>query len=493
MDGGLNHPDNPAYYTEESPTIQLLNPTRAGYTFAGWTEGQSIPAGSTGNKTFTAQWSYAVDYTITYILDGGVNHPNNPDTYTVESPHINLQNPTRNDADGFNIFAGWIEGNGIAKGSTGNKTFTALWSDHGYTITYVLTEGLNNPANPAWYSEESPTIILHDPFRDGYYFFTGWELEGVIQTGSSGDKTFTGQWALIEYAITYNLGGGTNNADNPNSYTIESPTILLKNPSRNEYTFVGWLEGARIPTGSMGNRLFTALWEPIRYSITYVLDGGTNNIDNPSYYTIESPDIILQDPVRDGYIFMGWAEGATIPEGSTGNKTFTALWADALSIIPILTFDVYADTKWNNTFLLNLKRLKDEGYNVTGCKWFRNGIQIGEGYEYSAGPERGDRLTAGATYHFEISTSNRGNNIRSTDKVIGVSASLVAYPNPVRSGAMLTIEGAKEGSPVEVYNQNGVRVRNFIAESAAITFTLNVPAGIYIIRTGNGEAKIVIE
>jgi len=493
LDGGLNHPDNPAYYTEESPEIILQNPTRAGYTFAGWTEGQSIPAGSTGNKTFTAEWGYAVDYTITYILNGGVNNPNNPSTYTVESPHINLQNPARNNADGFNIFAGWVEGSGIASGSTGNKTFTAQWSDYGYTITYVLTEGLNNPANPAWYSEESPAIILQDPFRDGYFFFAGWQPTGVIPTGSSGDKTFTGQWALVEYPITYDLSGGANDVDNPDIYTIESPSILLKNPSRNGYTFAGWAEGATIPTGSMGDRMFTAQWDVVTYYISYVLDGGVNNVDNPSNYTIESPDIILQDPARTGYIFTGWAEGASIPEGSVGDKTFTALWVEAIDTPIILTFDAYADVKWNNTFLLNLKRLKEEGYDVTGCKWFRNGIQIGEGYEYSAGPERGDQLMAGAAYHFELSTSNRGNNIRSTDKVISLRVSLVAYPNPVRSGAILTIEGAKEGSPIEVYNQNGARVRMFIAESATVTFSLNVTSGIYIVRTGNGEARIVIE
>jgi len=56
MNGGVNHPDNPSTYTVESGLITLMNPTRSGYSFTGWTPSDNIPAGSTGNKTFTADW-----------------------------------------------------------------------------------------------------------------------------------------------------------------------------------------------------------------------------------------------------------------------------------------------------------------------------------------------------------------------------------------------------------------------------------------------------
>jgi uncharacterized repeat protein (TIGR02543 family) len=48
---------NPVSYTIESAAITLVAPSaRAGYIFTEWLEGSSIPAGSTGNKTFTAEW-----------------------------------------------------------------------------------------------------------------------------------------------------------------------------------------------------------------------------------------------------------------------------------------------------------------------------------------------------------------------------------------------------------------------------------------------------
>ena len=56
---------NPATYTATTATITLNNPTRTGYTFLGWTwDGQStpvktvtIPKGSTGNRSYIANWS----------------------------------------------------------------------------------------------------------------------------------------------------------------------------------------------------------------------------------------------------------------------------------------------------------------------------------------------------------------------------------------------------------------------------------------------------
>ena len=88
-------------------------------------------------------------------------------------------------------------------------------------------------------------------------------------------------------------------------------------------------------TSSISQSPFT--YEPAvngYYSITYNLDGGTNAPSNPSVYAKNSPDITLAEPVRHHYDFIGWTwEGqdtpvktATIPTGSTGDKTFTAHW-----------------------------------------------------------------------------------------------------------------------------------------------------------------------
>ena len=306
MNGGTNDPSNPATYTVESAEIVLNDPAKAGYNFTGWTPTDTIPAGSTGNKTFTATWSDPIEYTITYIMNGGTNDPSNPATYTVESAEIVLNDPAK---AGYN-FTGWTPTDTIPAGSTGNKTFTATWSDPiEYTITYIMNGGTNDPSNPATYTVESAEIVLNDPAKAGYNF-TGWTPTDTIPAGSTGNKTFTATWSdPIEYTITYIMNGGTNDPSNPATYTVESAEIVLADPTKAGYNFTGWTPTDTIPAGSTGNKTFTATWsDPIEYTITYDLAGGSVAGTNPTTYTVESPDITLINPTRTGiYIHrMEW-------------------------------------------------------------------------------------------------------------------------------------------------------------------------------------------
>jgi uncharacterized repeat protein (TIGR02543 family) len=105
----------------------IATPSKTGYDFTGWYNGNELydfDTPVTEDITLTAHWDI-ITYEITYELNGGTNHPDNPDSYTIESPTITLQDPTR---AGY-TFAGWVEGNNVIEtGSTGNLTFTAQWS-----------------------------------------------------------------------------------------------------------------------------------------------------------------------------------------------------------------------------------------------------------------------------------------------------------------------------------------------------------------------------
>ena len=337
------------------------DPTREGYTFTGWDT--AIPATMPAhNMTITAQWTVN-QYTITYDLDGGTAE-GNPDTYTVETDAFTIKNPTR---PGY-TFTGW-SGTGltgednltvtIPKGSTGNRSYTAHWSLNTYSITYDLNGGTAS-GNPTSYTVESATITLNQPTKTGYTF-TGWsgtDLTGednltvTIPAGSTGDRSYTAHWSLNTYSITYDLDGGTASG-NPDFYTVESSTITLNPPTRTGYTFIGWsgtdLSGSdnltvTIPTGSIGNRSYTAHWSLNTYSITYDLDGGTA-FGNPDSYTVESAAITLNEPTKAGYVFTGWSGTdlvgednltVTIPAGSIGDRRYTAHWEFDPTIIAAL-------------------------------------------------------------------------------------------------------------------------------------------------------------
>ena len=70
------------------------------------------------------------------------------------------------------------------------------------------------------------------------------------------------------------------------------------------------------------------------YSITYVLNGGTNAAGNPTTYADNVGVASFANPTRTGYQFAGWYDNASftgspvtnIPAGSSGDKTLYAKW-----------------------------------------------------------------------------------------------------------------------------------------------------------------------
>ena len=217
------------------------------------------------------------------------------------------------------------------------------------TVTFDTNGGSEVPSQQVEKGEKISKP--EDPERDGY-LFAGWTCKGeewsFIGYAVTSDIVLKANWTPIVYSISYNLNGGTNAESNPITYTIESDTITLAYPSRTGYDFTGW-DITEIPLGSIGNKTITASWsEPIIYTITYDLNGGTNAASNPETYTVESDTINFANPVRTGYSFRGWSI-SSISHGSTENKTVTANW-DAIFTV--------------------------SGNSITGLRWQFNKIDI---------------------------------------------------------------------------------------------------------------------
>ena len=346
----------------------LPTPTREGYNFLGWYNGNTkVEDGiyeTAADIALDAHWEPIV-YTVSYSLNGGSLDEDNPTSYTIEGSTITLNNPTR---EGYN-FLGW-SGTGISgmsknvvipEHSTGNRSYTANWEAINYSISYDLNGGSLAVQNRTEYTADTPTFNLNNPYKNGYSF-VGWTGTGLndptlivtIPSGSTGSRSYTAHFELDTYVISYVLNGGTVEGENPTSYTYLSDSFTLTNPTREDYIFLGWtgtlLDGltseVTISKGSTGNRSYTANWKYDGYTINYHLNGGTNSPDNPINFKDTFDDIYLEDPSRTGYIFDGWYDNANF-DGSqidvipTGTNHDVDLYAKWNPITYTVVFDSY--------------------------------------------------------------------------------------------------------------------------------------------------------
>ncbi len=206
---------------------------------------------------------------------------------------------TRPDGDTGSYFM-WLDGNGNSY-EPGDSvpadvtTLTVQWTVPTYTVTLNAGDGTINSGNVTSYTYGVGATLPTDVTRTGYTF-KGWydneNLTGspvtAIGNTEMGNKEYWAKWEINQYTIIYDLAGGTVEG-NPDTYTIKAGAFTLTNPTKSGYTFTGWsgtvLDGENnmtvtIPTGSTGNRIYTAHW---RYN------GGGGSSSSPSY-PVSVPD-----------------------------------------------------------------------------------------------------------------------------------------------------------------------------------------------------------
>ena len=346
-DGGTAvAPIEQAYDTTVTPPS---NPTRTGYSFKGWLKDgnpytiNTMPA---ENITLTASWQ-ANKYNYDLALNGGTLSGYGALIHTYDQQTV-LPAASNITKTGY-IFSGWYlaenftgtNQTSIAGTQTweGTRTYYAKWEPESYTITFALNNGTDNVVkNNVTYGTAFSSIKPSDPTRTGYQF-KGWSPEEATVTKA---QTFTAQWEIITYAITYSSVPETGINENPVTYTVED-TITLLEPRAPAKGFTGWtydgvtepVKEVVISTGTTGDKTFTANWNDVNsYTIKYDL-GGVWWEDSSGPYTYSydsSATVTLPVPEKAGFYFAGWREQGTstnifrIPKGDYGNKTYIAQW-----------------------------------------------------------------------------------------------------------------------------------------------------------------------
>ena len=304
------------------------------------------------------------EYTVTFDGNGGFlvsNIEEIPLTQTVKKPS-QLKEPVFG-RYGYEM-AGWDTDLATLKT---DATVKAVWTVSEYRIIFDLAGGREDKVNPKKYTIESADITLNAPVKTGYEFI-GWTGTGVstpskevvINSGSYGNKTYTAHWEVKQYSITYNLNEGVQVEATPASYNILSTNQYIKNPVREGYDFIGWTGtgltemtmNVVIPTGSFGDREYTANWKAKEFDLNFDLNGGTvdgQTSINPYVVTYDQPIGTLPEPDAENKIFDGWYYGdVLVTENTVFNYlepiTLKAKFADAYTVKFVLVTKVGSAT-----------------------------------------------------------------------------------------------------------------------------------------------------
>lgn len=267
LNGGTNNPNNPSTFQVDTPAVTLQDPTRTGYTFTGWTgpNGQTpqkdvqIVPGTTGDKTYTANWS-ANTYHITYKANGGsgadVTQDVKYDTaWTTKDGNTFTKTGytlTGWKAEDGTVYA--LNASQTAWKKTGDLVLNAVWTANGYTVKFNANTGTGNMADEAMVYDVEKALTISSFAKTGY-LFTGWNTaadgsgtsyaDGAkvmnLTTASGGVVTLYAQWKAITYKIRFDGNGATGGSMEDQVISYDQNTALTPNGySWQGYTFKGW-------------------------------------------------------------------------------------------------------------------------------------------------------------------------------------------------------------------------------------------------------------
>lgn len=255
-------------------------------------------------------------------------------------------------------------------------------SSYQYIKGFVAADKLTTESKDASTSFFTNIMHLDSRYGDGaLHQFKNFKYDYLLTLGNINNirnimDTYRNDYS---YKLTVNPNGGT--FDNSSEVTTLSPDLLaywgnwnnIGAATRNGYKFLGYYSkktGGELVYDTTGlavkssywkisDRTETkyqyigakdltvyARWEPITYTITYNLNGGTVS-SNPTSYNIETNTFTINNPTKKGYIFTGWlgtnisesTKNLIIEKGSTGNREYIATWTEEVKDLEVTVND----------------------------------------------------------------------------------------------------------------------------------------------------------
>ena len=285
------------------------NPTKEGYTFAGWSlDGTNVitfpQTMGTADVTYTAVFVENAKYKATFLVDGAAYGDVN--SYAEGEQIVAPADPSKT---GY-TFTGWDP----AVGTMGNAdmTFNAKFEAKTYNVKFMNGE-VQHDANTVKY--DGAYTLPAEPTKDGYTF-AGWvDAEGNAMPAThttDGDVTFYAKWVTSAFDAKFYLDAAKTNLYDTKSVEFGAAITAPAAPSKTGYTFKGWsLDGSTVlaDLGTMDTegKDFIAVFEALSSGVTFydgdtVLETKTGNFGDKIN--------AIDDPTKAGYTFAGWVDAS---------------------------------------------------------------------------------------------------------------------------------------------------------------------------------------
>lgn len=275
-----------------------------------------------------------------------------------------------------------------------------------------------------WYDSDAESNVILDVVEARDYM-------GINHIGFDDSNS-----AVVTYVVRYNKNHNDDN-DNYGDYGTfikkhGIPQILSTvTPSRDGYVFKGWGVLSDISPDNVGalyqpgeeynidaSGVLYAIWAPLpTYTISYDTYGGSGTFDSEIKTEGETFNLPTDQPVRDGYIFIGWAESFENSEIFESGSAYVCecditLYAVWFPVTYTISYDVNGG-KWSEETSKTQKRYHGTISYITAKKPYRNGYKFIGWSDSSDGEvvyESGDECTVDSSFTlyaiWEESTTN---------------------------------------------------------------------------------------
>ena len=380
LNGGVNNEANPGGYDSNTAAFTLADPSRTGYTFAGWytdsafrTRITKIAGGSTGDLTLYAKWT-ANTYTVAFDSNGGTG---SAAKLSCVYDTAKVLSANRFKRTGY-TFTGWsTEPDGrveyadkasirnLSAKAKDTVTLYAQWEPNRYTVRFNSNGGEGAMDELSCVYDLVQTLPVVQFTRAGYSF-KGWALNAKgtgtlypnaasvskLSAVNGGIVTLYAQWNPYSYTVRFDSNGGEGAMADLALVQGKATALRANTFKRVGYTFIGWNSKAdgtgnaftnkqrvMITAGRDGATItLYAQWTPNAYTIQFNANKGTGKTEALAMRYDAAAALPGSGFTRTGFTFAGWntkangsgiayAAGDTVLNLSSASKGKITLYA----------------------------------------------------------------------------------------------------------------------------------------------------------------------